>query len=106
MRNEIKYIMLQQHTDEMLETMRDFTPPVVPHVSQWIDMEKIIKDIPKLDVEFYNAEMIVHAYDMLLWQTALGIITREKLTEFIDALAESSLFPPIVDFIISIHKKF
>lgn len=101
--NEIKYIMFQIHTDRVLEELADYVPPVIPYFPRWIDVEKVIKDIPKIKGEFYCVEMIFYAYNILLWQTTFGIITREKLTEFIDALAQNNHFAPIVEFIMSVH---
>lgn len=105
MRNEIAYNKLQRHADYMIITSAGYIPPKYSRPSQWLNVDKIITEIKTIHFDdFHNAAMIFSIFEILTWQVALDIITREKLTEFIDALSENPLFEPTVNFIIAAQK--
>lgn len=105
MRNEIVYNKLQKYADYMIITSSDDIPPKYNMPSQWLNLDRIITEVKTIAFsDFHNAAMIFDIFDVLTWQVALGVISREKLTEFIDALAENSLFEPTANFIIAVQK--
>ena len=89
----------------MISMKMDNIPPKYNKPSQWLNLDKIITEVKTIAFEdFHNAAMLIDIFDLLSWQVALGVISREKLTEFIDALSENPLFELAVVFIISAEK--
>ena len=105
MTNAIAYNAIQRHADYMIRTKMDNIPPRYNKPSQWLNLDKIITEVKIIAFEdFHNAAMLIDIFDLLTWQVALGVISRDKLTEFIDALSKNPLFELAVVFIISAEK--
>lgn len=106
MRNEIAYNKLQRYVDCIILTSMRYIPPKYNKPLQWLNVDRIITEVKTIDfAEFHNATMLFDIFDILIWQVALDVISREKLTEVIDALSENPLFEPMTNFIISAHKR-
>lgn len=105
MRNEIAYNKLQRHADYMIITSAEYIPPQYSKPSQWLNLDKMITEVETINfADFHNATMLFDIFDILTWQVALGVISRDKLTEFINALSKNPLVEPTVNFIIAAQK--
>lgn len=102
MKNELVYIKLESYADKRILDLLDYIPPKYSKPTQILNVDKVIAEVKTIHADdFHNAMMLYHIFEILLWQVALDMIPRKKLTEFIDAVSENPQAEPLATFIIN-----